>query len=295
MRIAVLAVLLVIATAILLSVGEPTVKEWEANAFLDKAYKSGDFETTAKLATKYAKQGNIHAQVMLGTLYWKGEGVAADPLAAMDWFGLAAAQGDAYARNMLGEMYLRGEAPRRDYGLALTHFRKAARQGLKQAKLNLCSMYYEDQDTGWDYSRAVGKLRMRAHMSNSLAPYEMGQMYMDGTAAESHAQDYGKAARWFQLAAQLGLPDAQVHLGKLHEQGLGVTQDYVMAHMWFNVAASLFSNIYSERERVDAVHLRDAVAAKMTPQQIAEAQSRARDWKPTPWDLLMGRQIKLSE
>lgn len=295
-RIAALTVLLVIATGVLLSIGEPTMKERDINAALDKAYKAGDFETAAELATKYAKQGNIHSQVMLGTLYRKGLGVPADPAKALDWYGLAAGRGDAYALNMLGEMYLRGGGtPRRDYGLALMHFRKASRQGLKQAKLNLCSMYYREQDTNDDYATAVKELRMQAHMANSMAPYEMARMYMDGTAAKSHAQDYGKAARWFRLAAQQGMPVAQIELGKLYEQGLGVPQDYVTAHMWFNVATSLLSNIYVEGDRVDAARRRDAVAANMTPEQVAEAQSLARDWTPTPWDLLMGRQITPTE
>lgn len=294
-RIAALTVLLVISTGLLLTVGQPTVNEREANAALDKAYEGGDFETAAKLAAKYAKQGNIHAQVMLGTLYRKGEGVPSDPMKAKEWYGLAASQGDAYARNMLGEMYLRGGSPRRDYGLALIQFRKAARQGLKQAKFNLCSMYYREQDTAWDYPLAINKLRMQAHMANSMAPYEMAQMYRGGTAAESHAQDYGKAARWFRLAAEQGMPDAQIELGQLYEQGLGVPQDFVMAHMWFNVAASLLGNIYVHGDRLDAVSLRDTVAARMTREQVAEAQSLARDWKPTPWDMLMGRQITPTE
>ena len=38
-----------------------------------------------------------------------------------------------------------------------------------------------------------------------------------------------------------------------------------------------------ETERFDDVNKnRDLVAAKMTPAQIAEAQKRAREWKPTP-------------
>jgi TPR repeat protein len=294
-RIVALTILLMIALGVLLSVGEPTVDEREANAALDQAYKAGDFKTAAELATKYANQGNIHAQVMLGTLYRKGEGVATDPMKAVSWYRVAADRGDAYARNTLGEMFLTGGAPRRDYGLALMYFRQAARQGLDQAKFNLCGMYYREQEISWDYQQVVKKMRMQAHMTNSMAPYEMAQMYLDGTSPESHVQDYRKAARWFRLAAQQGMPNAQIELGKLYQQGLGVTQDYVAAHMWFNVAASLLSNTYVEGDRMDAVRRRDAVAARMTPDQVAEAQTLAREWRPTPWDVLMGRQITPTE
>ena len=55
-----------------------------------------------------------------------------------------------------------------------------------------------------------------------------------------------------------------VALGQRYLQGLGVLQDYVDAHMWFNLAAS--------RGEAAAVSERDAVAAKMTPAQIESAQ-----------------------
>ncbi len=54
--------------------------------------------------------------------------------------------------------------------------------------------------------------------------------------------------------------------------GLGVTQDYVRAHKWFNIAAA--------RGYADAAKSRDMVAKLMTPAQIAEAQRLAREWKP---------------
>jgi hypothetical protein len=56
--------------------------------------------------------------------------------------------------------------------------------------------------------------------------------------------------------------------------GHGVPQDYVRAHMWFNIAAA------SDVSVRDAVKWRDLVATRMTPAQIAEAQRLAREWKP---------------
>ena len=59
--------------------------------------------------------------------------------------------------------------------------------------------------------------------------------------------------------------------------GEGVPQDYVEAHMWFNLAASRASDAEVRKEM--AV-FRDHVAAKMTPAQIAEAQRLASEWVP---------------
>ena len=60
----------------------------------------------------------------------------------------------------------------------------------------------------------------------------------------------------------------------MYGEGKGVPQDYVRAHMWWNLAAAKGNAV--------AVKNRDKVAAKMTSTQIAEAQKLAREWKPKP-------------
>ncbi len=93
--------------------------------------------------------------------------------------------------------------------------------------------------------------------------------------AGKRAWDAGKPtealAQW-RAAADAGDRRAMLALGRLYVQGLGVPQDYVLAHMWFNLAAS--------RGEMDALKEREAVAGKMTPQQVAAAQERAREWRP---------------
>ena len=62
-------------------------------------------------------------------------------------------------------------------------------------------------------------------------------------------------------------------LSGLYLQGLGVLQDYVEAHKWLNLAAS--------RGDSAAVAERGALAQKMTPAQVAQAQELAREWRPS--------------
>ncbi|MBM3518860.1 MAG: sel1 repeat family protein, partial [Alphaproteobacteria bacterium] len=87
--------------------------------------------------------------------------------------------------------------------------------------------------------------------------------------------DDAEAARWYRLAAEQDLAQAQNNLGVMYEYGRGVPQDYVQAHKWYNLAASR-----SPASDDVAVKNRDIVAAKMTPAQIAEAQRLAREWRP---------------
>jgi hypothetical protein len=76
--------------------------------------------------------------------------------------------------------------------------------------------------------------------------------------------------RWYRLAAEQGHVYAQSNLGVMYRHGYGVPQDYVLAHMWANLAAA--------QGNEEAVEGRDLVARRMTPAQIAKAQRMAREW-----------------
>ena len=66
----------------------------------------------------------------------------------------------------------------------------------------------------------------------------------------------------------------------MYGRGQGVAQDYVRAHMWVNLAASR-----SQGEDLEKfANGREVLAEQMTPDQIAEAQRLAREWKPKTWD-----------
>ena len=81
--------------------------------------------------------------------------------------------------------------------------------------------------------------------------------------------DYATALREWKPLAEQGNALAQFALGWMYENGQGVPQDNVYAHMWWNIAASSGDK--------DAVKNRDIVAEKMTPSQIADAQKLARE------------------
>ena len=97
--------------------------------------------------------------------------------------------------------------------------------------------------------------------------------YAAGKAAWDAGRPAAALAEW-RAAADGGGRRSMLALGRLYVQGLGAPQDFVLAHMWFNLAAS-----WGEAA---ALEERDALAAKMTPAALAEAQKRARDWRPGP-------------
>jgi TPR repeat protein len=50
-----------------------------------------------------ARQGDGHAALMVGAIYWNGDGVAKDHAAAARWFELADLAGETRAAKMLGD------------------------------------------------------------------------------------------------------------------------------------------------------------------------------------------------
>ena len=74
----------------------------------------------------------------------------------------------------------------------------------------------------------------------------------------------------FEREARTGRAEALYNLGLAYSTGQGVSQDYVAAHKWFNLAAL--------RGVDEAKGWRNQIAGEMNAGQIAEAQRLAREW-----------------
>lgn len=124
-----------------------------------------------------------------------------------------------------------------------------------------------------DYVRAAPLLQIAAEQGSPTAQTYLGYMYQNGLGVP---RNYFAAAGWLQLAAEQGAPTAQFLLGLLFDKGYGVPQDWVQAEVWLNLAASQANG----RERDYWARIRDAVAQKLTLDQLAESQQRAFAWVP---------------
>ncbi len=100
----------------------------------------------------------------------------------------------------------------------------------------------------------------------------MSGQHSAGTGLElgrAGVPDYAGAAERYRKAAVLGYPLAQNSLGRLYELGRGVHQDYVLAYIWYSLAAA--------RGDAIAVANRDASAARLTQAELLRAQAMARE------------------
>ena len=135
-----------------------------------------------------------------------------------------------------------------------------------------------------DDAQAVEWYRKAADQGNADAQFNLGWMCAYGQGV---TQNDAQAVEWYRKAADQGNADAQAALGWMYAKGQGVTQDYVRAHMWLNLAAlrldeatrQMAVKVHDDTRQVAAKAL-DEVVAKMTPDQIAEAQRLVGEWKP---------------
>jgi TPR repeat protein len=105
-----------------------------------RAYEQKDYAIAFKEATPLAEQGNADAQVLLGRMYMRGQGVLLDPDQAIKWLKLSAAQGNADAQFLLGSIYL---LPQKDVPEGLKWMRLSAEQGNQDAQYLLGKAYIQ--------------------------------------------------------------------------------------------------------------------------------------------------------
>lgn len=93
------------------------------------------------------------------------------------------------------------------------------------------------------------------------------------SALESYDNhDYQSAFREFEISANAGDAASQFMVAEMYARGTGVAQNYVKAHMWYNLASSWGHD--------RAGQARSQLETYMTSGQIAEAQAMAEKWQP---------------
>ena len=76
--------------------------------------------------------------------------------------------------------------------------------------------------------------RIAAERGLAEAQYNLGVMHADGRGVE---RNLAEAARWYRLAAEQGVAQAQYNLGTLYGLGLGVPMDEARGAQWLHKAA----------------------------------------------------------
>jgi len=268
----------------------------DAQFFLGLVMEASNATKAREWFVKAANSGHARAAAKAATMFEEGKGGAADREQALKWhrvaaeggisesafkvarakevsgkgktsdmlslYEKAAESGDSEANMRLGDLYFTGDAGERNLTEAFKYYRNAAQLKNTKAyfKMGYCyerghGVGQSNQDAVYWYQRGVdaGELNCIANMA---------RFYENGLVVD---KDPVKAAQLYKVAAEQGEAFSQISLGSLYRTGLGVKKDLVEAYKWISLASS----------RGFGVEILQLLEKEMTPEQIAEAKSRA--------------------
>lgn len=164
----------------------------------------------------------------------------------------AADAGSLDAMCDLADCYWDGEGVEKNMSLAIKWITKAADSGYAKAQAILGAIYWQglgglDQN----YVLAEKYLSMAANMDNTDAQATLSLLYIN-------IENYDKAVVWARRAAQMGHPLAELSLGRIYADGLGVEANLEEGLKWLEKAANhgdaeaqnMVGNIYQNADFV---------------------------------------------
>ncbi|MFP5501601.1 MAG: tetratricopeptide repeat protein [Candidatus Sericytochromatia bacterium] len=188
----------------------------------------------------------------------------------------------------------------------LERTRALAEQGDAEAQYQVGFRYYLGDSGAQDFNAAEKWYTLAAEQGHTEAQFKLGKMKAQGKGIDQNDE---QALRWLQLAADQGHPEAQELVGGLYARGQGVEADMVAAYQWYLLAeqahdADLSAYLLEEGlapdlrgpalaaalgdgllaaelevglDRMQGV--RKGLAARMSPEQVAEAERLAAAWR----------------
>lgn len=154
-----------------------------------------------------------------------------------------------------------------DYATALTEWQELADAGDMNASYGMGLLYGNGFGVDMNDDLALKYYGVAAEMGHADAQFNLAVMHQNGWGVPPSDE---VANKWYLLAADQGITSAQVALGRFYAMDFLDSFDPIEAYKWFALAAGLGD--------IDAVSKRDFLAERMSPEQIADGDSRVQTW-----------------
>src|SRR6266699_2348118 len=118
--------------------------------------------------------------------------------------------------------------------------------------------------------KPIKEVRAKAEAGDAESQVELGRRYDKG---EGVAKDPAEAVQWYRKAAEQNDAEGQLYLGLSYVKGEGVAEDLVEAYKWLLLAAR-------QGDESAKKIVTNPLESSLRPEQIAEGQKRAREFKP---------------
>lgn len=206
------------------------------NVYLSSLYEAAgkhDFQQAFYWAKKGALLGLPEAQYAVAYYYLHGMGVGKDFAAALRWFEEAARQEHSKALYELSVMYMKGEGCEQDLDKGFELLQRFERGGEMHAEAayGLGSCYVGRGDFKQAESYFIKALDFDPTYAKPAR--ELGFLC---SSDKTGLEDFTRARRYFELAAEEGDPQAFIPLGYLYFYGQGGEESLEKAQECFEIA-----------------------------------------------------------
>lgn len=211
----------------------------EALPWLKKSAEGGDATSQRELGDIYAEPG-AHQDIIIAFSWWQKAAAQDEPLAqfktarALDT-GEGATQDLPAAAKLYEKVAALGPDNKNELGLAVLQSRcrlgamYADGIGVKQDDEKMAVLWNSD-------ARMILKLKPKALKGDADAALALGNVLRPNMDCRKEANT--EAAKWYRIAADKGVTDAEYYIGRLYDAGEGLARSDKEAMKWYARAAA---------------------------------------------------------
>lgn len=184
-------------------------------------------------------------------------------------FGLALGQAQA------GYKEGREAYDKKDFPTAWKELEPLAKQGNADAMYLVGSMHHMGMGVPPSYKDAAEWYRKSADAGKLDAIFTMGVVYEGGIGVPRSAKE---AFTWYKKSADRGFYPGQLKIAHMYATGRGIKKDPPNAYLWYAIAERSTPRTGNDKNEIPIV--KDKLSTMMTKEQVADADRKAKAWKP---------------
>jgi serine/threonine-protein kinase len=182
-----------------------------------------------------AEGGSSAAALVLASIYEKGQGVAADPTAAAQWYRGAAEGGSTEAAYRIAQMLEEGRGVAKNPAEAAGYYQQAARRGHAPSMRAAARQFLTGEGVRKNETEAVAWYRRAVAANDVPSMVRLGELYLAGRGV---SKNEAEGTRLFTRAAEAGDADGQYALAMAYFTGRGIAKSDSLGMDWLKQAAA---------------------------------------------------------
>jgi TPR repeat protein len=184
---------------------------------------------------------------------------AKKPTVAIDEFAIESLRGDLKSTLLLVHLYSAGKVVDKSASRVDFYLKDLEATNSPFGLALLAELYLSGISTPKNAALAFKNAQRAAALGSDSGMLTLARILID----ETEFRNVREAGLWVRKCAELGNPNCHMFLGRLHNQGIGVSNDLVQAAAWFDLAA--------KAQVRNAADQKSAVLSRMSSAEISTA------------------------